>query len=84
DEEGTLLLMQAYADLGDLPAAVRAYETHRQRLWDDLGLAPRPDLTAFYDRLRAQEEREEVRRKREGDHRAPPASGDLPYSRDRV
>jgi ATP/maltotriose-dependent transcriptional regulator MalT/DNA-binding SARP family transcriptional activator len=48
DEEATLLLMRAHQAQGNLPAALRAYETLRSRLKRDLGLSPRPDLTAFY------------------------------------
>lgn len=51
DEESTLILMQAYT-AGNIPAALRAYETLRQRLAQDLDIPPRDDLTALYNRLR--------------------------------
>lgn len=57
DEEATLILMQAYTAgsvLGNVPAALRAYETLRQRLAQDLDIPPRDDLTALYNRLREQ------------------------------
>ncbi|MEA3396338.1 MAG: BTAD domain-containing putative transcriptional regulator, partial [Chloroflexota bacterium] len=52
DEEATLVLMRAYAALGNIPAALRAYEAHRDRLQHDLDLPPRDDLTALYNQLR--------------------------------
>jgi len=52
-EEATRLLMQAHERSGDIPAALRAYEVHRERLQRDLGLPPREDLTALYERLRS-------------------------------
>ncbi len=52
DEEATLVLMRAYAALGSIPAALRAYKAHRDRLHRDLDLPPRDDLTALYDQLR--------------------------------
>ncbi len=51
-EEATLLLMQACERLDDIPAALRAYEAHRDRLRRDLDLPPRDDLTALYNHLR--------------------------------
>ncbi len=53
DEEAVLLLMRAHEARGNLPAALRAYETLRQRLQHDLELPPRADLTALYRRLRS-------------------------------
>lgn len=52
DEEATHLLMQAYAALGNVPAALRAYETLRDRMRSDLDLPPRADLVELYQRLR--------------------------------
>ena len=52
DEEATLVLMQAHAALGNILAALRAYEAHRDRLQRDLDLPPRDDLTALYEQLR--------------------------------
>ena len=52
DEEATLVLMQAHTALGNIPAAIRAYEACRERLQRDLDLTPRDDLTALYNRLR--------------------------------
>ena len=51
-EEATLLLMRAYGAMGDLPAALRAYESLRERLRRDLDLPPCEELTALYRRLR--------------------------------
>jgi ATP/maltotriose-dependent transcriptional regulator MalT/DNA-binding SARP family transcriptional activator len=52
DEEATLVLMQAHAALGNILAALRTYEAHRERLQRDLDLPPRDDLTALYEQLR--------------------------------
>jgi len=52
DEEAVFIMMQAYRDLGDIPAALRAYETLHDRLRRDLDLPPRDDLTALYHALR--------------------------------
>lgn len=52
DEAATQILMRAHVTLDDIPAALRAYETLRDRLSKDLDIPPREDLTALYNRLR--------------------------------
>ncbi len=52
NEEATLLLMQAYQQMNNIPAALRAYEALHERLQTDLDLPPREDLTFLYEHLR--------------------------------
>ena len=51
DEEATRVLMQAYTALGNVPAALRAYEILQDRMRRDLDLPPREDLIALYQQL---------------------------------
>ena len=50
-ESGTGLLMRALEERGNVAEALLAYDSLRQRLRDELGLAPAPSLQAEYRRL---------------------------------
>ncbi len=52
DESAVMVKMKALAAEGRVSAALRAYETLRERLQNDLRLSPDEKLTAFYHRLR--------------------------------
>jgi len=45
--------MSLLAQMGERAAALAQYEVCRQRLQDDLGIAPSPETVAVYERLRA-------------------------------
>ncbi|RMF36182.1 MAG: hypothetical protein D6759_03880, partial [Chloroflexi bacterium] len=52
DEDSVLLLMRAYKAQGHPAAALRVYETFRERLKREINLSPREELTALYNALR--------------------------------
>ena len=52
DEDSVILLMQAHQTQSHVPAALRIYETFRERLKQEINLPSRKDLAAFYEPLR--------------------------------
>ncbi len=56
DEEALRRLIQILADAGERAAAVRDYETFRQRLDEDYGLEPAPETRALIELIREREE----------------------------